>query len=389
LTTSSSLGLIAALAPLLPLAIGLYNRLTWPRPTPSTGGPAIASVSVLVPARNEAGNIRSCLEAVLAQGDAVREVLVYSDESADETEAIVRSIARVDQRVRLLVGTGLPQGWVGKPHACHELGRQAEAPWLLFLDADVRLAKGAVAGLMAGAKGGQPSVDADVVSLVPRQTGGDGWLDLLQPLLLLTYVSWLPLAWANRSTSPRFLAGCGQVLLVSKSAFGALGGFAAVRAAVVDDLEFCRRARQRGARVVFLDGHELATCQMYDGLGSFWRGFAKNVFLGLGSELNLAVALGLHATCFVLPYVLLAYSLLSSLWGEAQPSEVPMLAASGVIANLIHRTVLARRHCQRAWSVVVHPLAVLVLMVLALDSWRRVRLVGVEWSGRRYQGGAA
>jgi len=384
-TSFQVLGLLAALAPLLPLGIGLYNRRTWPRPR-ALPQAAVAAVSVLVPARNEARNIRSCLEAILAQGEVVLEVLVYSDESSDETDAIVRSIAEVDGRVRLIVGGELPSGWVGKPHACHELGKQARGFWFLFVDADVRLEAGGICGLLAAVRAEAEDAAPEVVSLVPRQLSAGFWLDVLQPLLLLTYVSWLPLAWANRRSSRIVAAACGQLLLVARDAFSQLDGFAGVRGAVVDDLAFCRNARDKGARVAFLDGHEIANCRMYDGVRSFWRGFAKNVFWGLGSELNLGVALGLHAACFLLPYGVLVAVLLALGRGEAVPSGWLEAACTGVLANLLHRGVLARRHEQGLWSVILHPVAVVVLVVLALDSWRRARLGGIEWSGRSYDG---
>ena len=381
----TALAWLSGIAPLLPLGLGLYNRLTWPRPRraqAATLPPRM--VSVLIPARNEASNIRAALDSVLAQGDVVGEVLVYSDESTDETDNIVRSLEDVDPRVRLIVGQPLPQGWVGKPHACHVLGSQARGPWLLFLDADVRLCPGALGALLAGCERAQQP--PDVLTLVPRQEAQGFWLGILQPLLLLTYVSWLPLAWSNRKRSDRFLAACGQMLLVRKSTFEHLGGFSEVRSAVVDDMEFCRRARRRGANVAFLDGHELAVCRMYETPSAFWGGFAKNVFLGLGSELNLALALAVHLACFLLPFALLCAWLMTAVQGPPPQASWLTLACMGVVANLVHRAVLAARHGHRLLAVLLHPLAVVVLLLLALESWRRARLTGVEWSGRSYQG---
>lgn len=388
MTDGSVVALAAAVAPLLPLGIGLYNRLTWPRLRPGRSATAPPrSVSVLIPARNEAANIRAAVESVLEQGELVREVLVYSDESTDETDAIVRSMQAADARVRLIVGEKLPAGWVGKPHACHVLGTQAEGSWLLFLDADVRLQPGALAALPMTSPDGDDS--PDVLTFVPRQLADGFWLNLLQPLLLLTYVSWLPLAWSNRRKSTRFLAGCGQLLLVRRPTFELLGGFSEVRGAVVDDMEFCRRARLLGARVAFFDGYELASCRMYESASAFWAGFAKNVFLGLRSELNLALALALHFACFLLPYVLLGVWLGKAVFGQPLPTSWLALSCFGVASNVLHRAVLAERHGHGSWAVILHPLAVLILLALALESWRRARLVGIEWSGRSYEGRVA
>jgi len=383
---------VAATAPLLPLVLGLYNRLTWPRPRPSDGQPrAPGAVSVLVPARNEASRILACLEGVLAQGSSVLEVIVYSDESTDETEAIVRSVAGRDPRVRLIAGGPLPRGWVGKPHACQVLAEQARGPWLVFLDADVRLQRGAVDGLLNALTRHKQETDARhlIVTALPRQQGGTWGLDLLQPLLTMTYASWLPLAWANRRTSPRLVAGCGQLLLLSRATATHLGGFHRVKDSLVDDVAYCRHARRNGVGVAFLDAHDLATCRMYSSGLALWRGFSKNVFPGLGSEMNLALALALHGGCFVLPFVLTGIWLGAAALGHRPSPDVLALALVGVLCNVLHRVVLAARHDHRALAVVLHPLAVILLMLLALDSWRRARFSRLEWAGRSYQRGLA
>jgi len=396
MTGTLALALLAATAPLLPLAVSLHNRLTWPRPRPLVAsrlrmGGAFRStrglLSVLVPARNESQNIRACVESILAQGEIVGEVLVYSDESTDDTEEQVRSLARRDSRVRLLSGERLPAGWVGKPHACERLRQTASGSWLLFLDADVRVTEGALEGLLEYLER-RPGADVDVVSLVPRQLAPTFLLGVLQPLLLLTYLSWLPLEWANRQRSTRFVAACGQMLLVRRTTLDRLEGFASVRHAVVDDVEFCRHARRQGATVTFLDGHDLATCTMYAGAREFWLGFSKNVFSGLRSEQNLLIAIGLHVCCYVLPYALLAMTLL--LIGAHRPPQQAhlLLAASsvGVLANWVQRALQAHHHREPLRAVILHPLAVVVLIALGLDSWRRVRSGRVEWAGRRYPG---
>ena len=86
-------------------------------------------ISVLVPARNEEANIAACLESLRRQDYPNYEILVLDDSSTDRTAAIVESIAAVDRRVRLLHGDPLPEGWAGKPFACHQLAAQARGSW--------------------------------------------------------------------------------------------------------------------------------------------------------------------------------------------------------------------------------------------------------------------
>src|SRR3712207_1861957 len=106
---------LAILAVVLALVcVTLWNALAWAR----VGGRALAaadsSVSVLIPARDEAGNLAACLDSALAQGAIVGEVLVYDDHSTDATPDIVSTYARRDARVRLAETRELPAGWCGK-----------------------------------------------------------------------------------------------------------------------------------------------------------------------------------------------------------------------------------------------------------------------------------
>ena len=114
------------------------NVIAWPR-VRRRWPPISATLSVLIPARDEEQNLAACLDAVLAQGEAVREILVYDDHSSDATASIVESYGLMDSRVRLLHAQPLPPEWFGKNFACAQLALQASSDWLLFLDADARL----------------------------------------------------------------------------------------------------------------------------------------------------------------------------------------------------------------------------------------------------------
>ncbi|MEZ4235954.1 MAG: glycosyltransferase [Myxococcota bacterium] len=303
-----------AAVPALPLAVTLLNLATWR--APAAGG-AVPRVSALVPARDEAATIEACVRALLAE--PVAEVLVYDDGSTDDTASRVAALAAADPRVRLLSGVPLPAGWVGKPHACHRLAEAATGEVLLFVDADTRLLPGALARLCAD--------DADLVTVFPGQRIGSLGEGLVVPLLHLTYLSWLPLALVRRTRDPRVLAANGQVLRVTRAAYDRVGGFAAVRDQIVDDMALCRAAKAAGLRVAFVPGEELATCRMYASAGEAWRGFSKNLYPGLGSPLLALVVAGLYTACFVAPWVLLP------LW--------PGPAAAGVACNLAQRALIA------------------------------------------------
>src|SRR5690606_33472832 len=121
-----------------------------------------------------------------------------------------------------------PTGWIGKPHACHQLARHASGDVLLFVDADTRLTPSAIERL-----GSLLTDDTSVVTAMPHQEMVSLAERLLLPLLMLTYTSWFPLVLVARSRDARFVAANGQVMAVRRAAYDRLGGFAAVAHEIV------------------------------------------------------------------------------------------------------------------------------------------------------------
>ena len=351
----------------------LFNVAVWPRGRPDGG--FTGRVSLLIPARDEAAGIEACIRSALVGTLKPYEILVYDDRSADGTDRVVERIAASDPRVRLLRGQPLPAGWVGKPHACHHLAAAARGDVLVFLDADARLLPTGLARLA--------SVLADyragVVTAGLRQQLGTPGERLVVPLLHLTYLAWLPLPLVWRSRDPRFLVANGQLVAVDHAAYARIGGWAAVRAEVVDDMAFCRRAKEAGERVVFADGFDMAESRMYHGWRDVWRGFSKNLYEGIGGSLValLAVTL-LYAGIFVAPYVALAVSFKT---GGVALFNAALL---GVPADPALRALLADRFRQPAQGILLHPAAVVALLAIAWNSRRWSRRGAIRWRGRVY-----
>ncbi len=160
------------------LGVTLWNVVVWPKvavAAETTPG----SVSVLIPARNEEGNLAACLDRALRQDATVGEVLIYDDHSTDGTAEIIADYARCDARVLAVAASPLPGGWCGKNYACDQLARAARCRWLLFLDADARLAENAAARLLDEARRRK----ATFISAWPGLTMIGFWEQTLLPLL--------------------------------------------------------------------------------------------------------------------------------------------------------------------------------------------------------------
>jgi chlorobactene glucosyltransferase len=363
--------------PAVAAALTLFNLMTWPRGR--AGGSFEEDVSVLIPARNEADSIDETLRSVVESDADIREILVYDDRSTDGTRERVEAWSERDERVRVIEGRPLPEGWVGKPHACHRLAREASGEVLVFLDADTRILPGGF-GRLADLMARWP--DIGLFSAVPRQETVHVAERLIIPLLHLTYTSWLPLPLVWKTDDPRLLAANGQVMAVRRASLEAVGGFASVRGAVVDDMALCRRFKRAGEGVLFADGFEMATCRMYTSASEIWEGFSKNLYEGIGGHpLGLLGVVALYLAAFVLPYVLLFLAALGTLTAPVWASA----AATGVGLNLLLRAALVWRFRQPIEGIVLHPVAVVALVVIAVNSWVWSTNDAIQWAGRTYQ----
>lgn len=353
-------------APALTAVLALLNLLFWPRGRPN--GTLLGRVSALVPARDEEENIAACVSALHAAG--ADEIIIYDDASRDRTNEIATALAGEIPNLSVLQGSGLPEGWVGKPHACHRLAEAASGELLLFVDADTRLEPDGlrrIRDLMA-------TYDADVLTAYPKQEMVSFTERLVLPILDLTYVSWLflPLIW--RSRNPRFLAANGQVLATRRVAYDIAGGFEAVREEVVDDMAFTRNAKLAGLTVLFADGFSIARCRMYHSGGEVFDGFSKNLFEGIGARAGtLLVVLALYAAAFLAPWVAVLFD------GPARVAGVV-----GIAANLVARSALAVRRDHPPEAVLLHPLSIVLFFVIALRSFAWSLRGGVTWRGRTY-----
>jgi hypothetical protein len=346
-----------------------------PRATALPPGPTLA---VCVPARDEAANIEACLRSVLRPGHAGVRAFVYDDQSTDATPEILARLKGEFTALSTVPSRPLPPGWVGKQWACWQLGQAAAAAaehdWLLFIDADVRLAPDALPRALAAAA----DLRADLVSTFPRQLTGALAERLLVPLIHFILLSYLPFARMRSSPDPSASAACGQFILVRREAYLATGGHSAYRDSMHEGVKMPRVFRRAGFRTDLFDGTDLCTCRMYRGLAQTWRGFAKNAYEGLGSVPLLLFLTALHLVGHVLPAVALA---LLAARGEvvSMPGLVAALALAIVLAQ---RLLLARRFRQSLIGALLHPVGVAMMTLVQWHSFLLALTGRRAWRGR-------
>ena len=295
--------LIVAHAALLIVLVGnvVYLRRRRSRETPS----AWPTVSVLVPARNEADNLRRLLPSLLDQAYSEVEIIVYDDGSDDDTAAVLEQHAA--PRLRVLRGEGPPPGWVGKVHALHEATRAATGDVYLFLDADAELRDSQALRRLVEHHHAQAE-DA-VLTGLPRLRGGAKLLVSLVPNATLVGLPW-PLV--VRTADPSLAALNGQCWMIRAALYHEHEPHAAHPNEVLEDVTIGRYLKARGLPPVQIDVQDEINIFMYKNATDAWHGFRKNAYLLMGgTTLRFVIFFALFFFCFVIPPFVSGWFLLS------------------------------------------------------------------------------
>ena len=331
--------------------------------------PAAVTVSVVVPARDEAAQIEGCLAALAAQEVAV-ELVVVDDGSRDATAALARRAG-----ARVVAAPAPPAGVAGKAAACALGAAEARAgAWLAFVDADVRLAPGALSRLAGAAV----AAHAAAASPLPRMLAGSWWEELLLPELGLQVAERLdPDTLADPARPDAFLSG--QCLLVRRDAYEAAGGFEAVAGSLVEDVALARRLKVAGYGLCLRLAPELAAVRMYQRPGALWQGLARNLAEVWGDDAGALARQAARALLASAPWAALA----------APRRRRGRAAAALLGAGLAHLVVRAGGRWRAGTDpryALAYPLADAVLLAVYGDSvLRRRRGRPVAWKGRSYR----
>jgi Glycosyl transferase family 2 len=268
-----TLGFSLSVLPFLARSERVYRRLPQLPVQACSAGAELPPLSIIVPARNEAHNLRRLLPSLLNQDYAgAMEIIVVDDHSTDETVDVVQCAmgaarSRPGRRLRLIAAPDLPAGWLGKPHASHLGACAAQGEWLLFTDADTE--HGALSAASAVTYAAAHNLDG--LSVFPRQET-EGLVD--RAVLVVAFAGLF--AALRRSTTMLN----GQYVLMRRAVYEESGGFAAVRAEMMDDLAFGKMLAQQGYKTPMMRGESVASVHMYDDWYQAWRGLTR---LGSGS----------------------------------------------------------------------------------------------------------
>ena len=331
--------------------------------TPRSGGQITQKVSVLVPLRDEEENAVAIVETLAAQENlSDAEFLILNDNSTDKTYDLVTATVRGDSRFKILQGSALPDGWLGKPWALEQLSQSARGEMLICIDADVRLSKTAI----AAAVDSMHKHSLDFFSPYPSQVARTFGERMIQPLLQWSWLSSVPLAIAKRSSNPSFAVANGQFFVVTKTALLQSGGYTSIKNEVLDDMQMARVLLRNKFKGTVGNGALIAQCHMYSSWSELRNGYAKSLWKGFGGLFGSIIAIALLVLTGIIPII-----------SAAMGSPLGWFAFEAV---LVSRLISAKITRANLFDALLHPISSALLIYLIVYSWlMRGR---IQWKGR-------
>jgi Glycosyl transferase family 2 len=340
-----------------------------------TDSPAVRPVvSVIVPARNEEANLGACLQSLAGQGGVRFEIIVVDDESTDRTREIAESFAGV----RVIDAGRLPTGWTGKNHAVWVGAQQACGEWLLFTDADTVHLPGSLARSVKEAQ----HHGAALLSYSPQQEVHGFWEKAVMPVIFAELAATYRPSKVSDSTSPAAAAN-GQYLLITRQAYDAVGGHAAIAGNLLEDVALARAVKASGRRIFFRYGGDAVRTRMYRSFAQLREGWTKNLVLLFPSPVRLAILR-------LLEFVLIVGSVALAVSAETKGRTAVTIfagALTAVLATLFFRRI-GRAHF--SWDAnLVAIFGLPLFSYLLLRSYIAHESGAVSWKGRAYSSGEA
>ncbi len=233
----------------------------------------LSDVTVVIPARDEAGVIATTLTALGRQGAGLRIILV-DDDSSDATVEIARNTGLAG--LRIISAQALPPGWTGKLWAQQQGVQQVETDLMLLLDADIEL----LPGMLKSLKCKLERENLHFVSLMAVLRLSSFWEKLLMPAFIYFFKMLYPFALANRPGHPMAAAAGGCILLKSAT-IQSIGGMTAIRDAIIDDCTLAKKVKSAGYRIWVGLSHGVLSQRPYNSLAEIWEMVSRTAYTQL------------------------------------------------------------------------------------------------------------
>ena len=349
---------------ILRFAVTLFNYISNPK-LPHIGKHYTDKVSILIPARNEAGNILPLLQSIHQQDYKNYEVIIYDDDSADDTYRVCSDFADAHPLFKVIKGTKLPEGWIGKNYACHQLAKQATGKYLLFLDADeqvdVKLINSAVHRMHLHQLG--------LLSLFTNQTMLTLGENAVVPLMHYILLNLLPLRLVYLVKNASVAAASGQFMLFDAAIYHKHQWHKAVKNKVVEDVEIMRLIKAESYNGEALLANGMISCRMYHGYNEAINGFSKNFLAAFNYSIIgflIYITLIIGGPLFILTTL-----------------NLPLILFTVGLILLTRIMISLSAQQNMGYNILLHPVQMFNLLVIAIVSIQKHLTKTTMWKGRR------
>ncbi|SMO78307.1 glycosyltransferase [Fodinibius sediminis] len=342
------------------------------------------SASICIPARNEEASVERCVRSAVSQQYPDFQVYVLDDGSTDATGTILARLKdQFPNRLTVLRGRPKPDGWLGKPWACHQLAEASREEILLFIDADTWLEPSALSKTVRTM--GQDVLD--FITLWPSQELGTFWEKNVIPLIYMALLTLLPVRYVRRAprwippflrktVAPLFAAACGQFMAFKRESYEQVGGHRSVKDEIVEDVALAKNIKRSGLAMNMYHGSRVVSCRMYRTAQELWQGLRKNFLAGFSHHIPSFMFMALlHAVVFLLP--VLSIPLLYD------RDQLLLLFSAAVLLMLLQRMIINRWFDWPMYYALLHPLGVGWFQLLGIQVLRdHLSREAPEWKGR-------
>lgn len=347
------------LLPLILLTIAAVNFVQIR--TPKRTSELLESVGVVVPMRNEAENVEGLVATLAAQSDDLHFYLL-DDNSEDSTYELLQKFTAHDSRFTIIKGAPLAEGWIGKTWALQQLFEVSNEEVLVSIDADVRLTNDAINKAVTALRGAR----LDFVSPYPRQIAQSFGERLIQPLLQWSWLTTVPLRYAESSGQKSMAVANGQFFVVRRSALNSIGGYVTVKHAVIDDVFLARELIAHGSSGTVINGSDIAETRMYASWKEIEAGYGKSLSKAFGSVIGSVFVIAFLFATSIAPLIL---GLLGNPYG--------WLGFAAIVGTRVLSAIKSRG---RVLDSVFHPISIIALIYLIVYSY--LMRGTVQWKGR-------
>jgi glycosyltransferase involved in cell wall biosynthesis len=343
--------------------ITLFNFISNPK-LPKSSRRYNELVSILIPARNEEEDIINLLKSIKLQDYENYEVIILDDDSEDDTYNKCQRFCEKNKKFRVVRGQELPEGWLGKNFACHQLASQAKGKYLLFLDADEVIKDGLINNSIHRMKLGRLAL----LSLFTNQQMDTVGERLVVPLMHFILLNSLPLRLVKLSKKTSLAAASGQFMFFDAALYHKHSWHAQVKNNVVEDVEIIKLVKAYQYNTESLLGNGYIYCRMYKSYGEALQGFSKNLLAGFNN--NIAALI-----CYLLLVIL--GPIFIAMYLDVQ------LLFFAITLIILSRIMISLASGQNALlNILLHPLQMISFVIIAILSIKKSLSAEISWKGR-------